>query len=166
MLTPEKRAAKIESYGNGYGQLTRALERFPRDMWTFRDGHGCWSIHEHLIHIADSEVNSYIRCRRLIAEPGQSLMAYDENLWAESLLYHDQDIADSLELFRWLRQKTFTLIKTLPDSTWGNIAYHPENGNMTLDDWLEVYESHIPEHVRSMQENYDAWSALGQHSRV
>ena len=160
MLTPEQRATKIESYGSGYGQLTGALEGFPREMWTFRDGHGCWSIHEHLVHIADSEVNSYIRCRRLIAEPGLSLMAYDENRWAESLFYHDQDISDTLELFRWLRRKTFTLIKTLPEYTWNNTAYHPENGNMTLDDWLDVYESHVPEHLHSLQENYDAWEAL------
>ena len=87
-------------------------------------------------------------------------MAYDENRWAESLFYHDQDISDTLELFRWLRRKTFTLIKTLPEYTWNNTAYHPENGNMTLDDWLDVYESHVPEHLHSLQENYDAWEAL------
>ena len=156
-MTPEQRALKIESYGSGYEKLSVALENFPREMWTFRDEHGCWSIHEHLIHITDSEVNSYIRCRSLIAEPGESLMAYDENRWSEALLYHDQDIHDSVELFKWLRRKTFTLIKALPESTWAHTAYHPDNGDMTLDDWLDVYESHVPEHVRSMQENYDAW---------
>ena len=160
-MTPEQRAQTIESYGNGYAQLARALERFPRDMWTFRDEHGCWSIHEHIVHITDSEVNSYIRCRRLIAGPGLSLMAYDENRWADALLYHDQDISDALELFKWLRHKTFTLISTLPESTWAHTAYHPENGNMTLDDWLEVYERHVPEHIQSMQENYDAWASQG-----
>ncbi len=161
MLTPEKRAKNIESYGKGYAHLVESLERFPKEMWTFRDEHGCWSIHEHLIHIADSEVNCYIRCRRLIAEPGQSLMAYDENRWAEALQYHDQDISDTLALFRWLRHKTFTLIKTLPEDTWGHSAYHPENGDMTLDDWLEVYSRHVAEHVHSMQENYEAWTGSG-----
>ena len=156
-MTPERRTRKIESYGKGYEQLTVAMEKFPKEMWTFRDEHGCWSIHEHLIHITDSEVNSYIRCRRLVAEPGLSLMAYDENRWADALLYHDQDIEDTMELFKWLRHKTFTLIRTLPDSAWSNTAYHPENGDMTLDDWLNVYERHVPEHVHSMQENYDAW---------
>ena len=86
-------------------------------------------------------------------------MAYDENRWASELLYHDQDISDTLELFRWLRQKTYSLIRTLPSYVWGNTAFHPENGDMTLDDWLRVYESHVPEHVQSMQENYDAWAS-------
>ena len=156
-----QRAGKIKSYGTGYAQLTGALEKFPREMWTFRDDHGCWSIHEHIIHIADSEVNSYIRCRRLIAEPGQSLMAYDENRWADALVYHDQDISDTLELFRWLRHKSLRLIGGLSESIWTHSAYHPENGNMTLDDWLDVYERHVPEHIQSMQENYDAWTASG-----
>ena len=156
-MTPEQRKLKIESYGTGYSQLMEAVQKFPKEMWTFRDEHGCWSIHEHLIHITDSEVNSYIRCRRLIAEPGRTLMDYDENRWASELLYHDQDIEDTLELFRWLRQKTFSLVQSLPESTWKHTAYHPENGDMTLDDWLNVYESHVPEHVHSMQENYDAW---------
>ena len=158
-MNPQQRTLKIESYGKGYELLVGALDRFHREMWTFRDDHGCWSIHEHIIHIADSEANCYIRCRRLIAEPGQALMAYDENRWASELLYHDQDISDTLELFRWLRQKTYSLIRTLPSYVWGNTAFHPENGDMTLDDWLRVYESHVPEHVQSMQENYDAWAS-------
>ena len=156
-MTPEQRKLKIESYGTGYSQLMDAVQKFPKEMWTFRDEHGCWSIHEHLVHITDSEVNSYIRCRRLIAEPVRTLMDYDENRWASELLYHDQEIEDSLELFRWLRQKTFSLIQSLPESAWKHTAYHPENGDMTLDDWLNAYESHVPEHVHSMQENYDAW---------
>ena len=87
-------------------------------------------------------------------------MAYDENQWATALLYQDQDISDTLQLFRWLRRKTFTLITGLPDSTWSHAAWHPENGNMTLDDWLDVYERHVPEHLHSMQENFEAWAAL------
>jgi hypothetical protein len=157
-MTLEARARMIESYGTGYTQLVEALDRFPKEMWTFRDEHGCWSIREHIIHIAESEVNSYIRCRRLIAEPCESLMAYDENRWASALAYRDQDIEDTLELFRWLRQKSFNLISDLPEPTWGHTAYHLETGDMTLDDWLDVYERHVPEHVRSMQENYDAWA--------
>ena len=147
----------INSYGNAHSHLVDALKEFPKEMWQFRDSHGCWSIHEHIIHIADSEANSYIRCRRFIAEPGESLMAYNENQWASSLDYHNQSTEDTLELFKWLRQKSYTLIQSLPEQSWTNSAYHPENGNMTLEDWLDIYNKHIPEHIQYMQENYDAW---------
>ena len=161
-MTPETRRQKIESYGNAYTQLVEALDNFPREMWQFRDEHGCWSIHEHIIHITDSEANSYIRCRRLIAEPGRTLMDYDENQWAAALDYHDQDIDDTLNLFKWLRVKSYTLIKSLPESAWANTAYHPENGDTTLDDWLDTYEAHVREHVEYMQQNLEAWQAAQQ----
>ena len=85
-----------------------------------------------------------------------TLMDYDENQWAAALNYHQESIKDSLSLFQWLRSKTYTLVKSLPDSAWSNTAHHPENGDMTLDDWLDVYESHVREHVEYMQQNYEA----------
>ena len=82
-MQPETRGRKIESYGNAHAVLLEALKKFRKEMWQWRDPHGCWSIHELVVHITDSEANSYIRCRRFIAEPGEPLMAYDENRWAE-----------------------------------------------------------------------------------
>ncbi len=161
-MTTGSRSIKIASYGAAYETLMHGLRKFPKEMWDFRDEHGCWSIREHLIHIADSEANSYIRCRRLIAEPGEPLMAYDENGWATRLGYAERSVEDALELFRLLRGQTYSLVEGLPENVWANTCYHPENGNMTLDDWLAVYEVHIPEHLQSMQENYDAWLASRQ----
>ncbi|MCH7627059.1 MAG: hypothetical protein IIC83_14160, partial [Chloroflexi bacterium] len=109
----------------------------------------------------DSGANSYVRCRRFIAEPGESLAGYDENQWAVALDYHNQETEEALELFKSLRLKSYTLIKSLPEKVWSNTAYHPEDGEMSLDEWLDVYERHIPEHIQYMQENYDAWVGEG-----
>ena len=156
-MDSDVRVQKLASYRDAYEELADALQRFPREMWQFRDEHGCWSIHEHIVHIADSEANSYIRCRRLIAEPGLDLMAYDENRWATVLDYHLLDTDGAVELFWVLRKQTYELINNLPESVWANKAYHPENGDMTLDDWLDVYERHVAEHVGYMHETYEAW---------
>ena len=127
-------------------------------MWQFRDEHGCWSIHEHIVHVTDSEANSYIRCRRLVAEPGRTLMDYDENQWAVSLDYHQQSIEDSLNLFQWLRNKSYTLIKSLPDSAWSNTAYHPENGDMTAGRLARRVRKPRPRARRNIcRQNYEAW---------
>ena len=45
------RIQKLAAYGDAYEHLADALQRFPREMWQFRDEHGCWSIHEHIVHI-------------------------------------------------------------------------------------------------------------------
>ena len=158
-MTPDTRGRKIESYGSAYAVLAEAVQRFPREMWQFRPAPDRWTIHEILVHIADSEANSYVRCRRAIAEPGQAVMAYDEMRWAVELRYQDQSPEEALKLFKWLRIKSYRLIRALPDSAWSNTIYHPENGTMTLEDWLDVYERHAPEHVAQMQANYEAWLA-------
>jgi hypothetical protein len=151
------RLQKIESYGQAYDQLIAALTRFPRAMWQYRPAPDRWTIHEIIVHIADSEANSYARCRRLIAEPGSTVMAYDEMAWAQRLNYHAQSPEAALELFRQLRASSYELIKALRETVWANTIVHPDNGVMTMDDWLEVYERHIPDHIAQMQTVYAAW---------
>ncbi len=156
-MNPEERNQKIESYGKAHQRLVAAIERFPREMWQFRPAPDRWTIHEIIIHIADSEATSYFRCRRFLAEPGSTVLGYDENKWTQALHYHDQSTADALELFKWLRYKSYTLVKDLPESAWSNTVHHTENGVMTLEDWLNVYERHIPDHINQMQADYDDW---------
>lgn len=156
-MTTEKRNQKIATYGSAYDQLAAALKQFPREMWAYKPGPDRWSIHEITLHLTDSEANSYIRCRRFIAESGKAVMAYDENQWAIALRYHDQSVEDALELFRLLRRMSWNLIKLLPESVWSNTIDHPENGIMRMDDWLTIYTNHVPEHIQQMQATYEAW---------
>jgi hypothetical protein len=58
-----------------------------------------------------------------------------------------------------LRHHTYTLIQTLDPAVWAQGGHHTETGPMTLDDWLAVYASHIPDHVVQMQAVYVAWLA-------
>ena len=156
-MKQEERAAKIETYGTAYQQLISALEQFPREMWQYRPAPDRWTIHEIIVHITDSEANSYVRCRRFLAEPDSAILGYDENRWARELRYEDQSAADALELFRLLRKTTHVLISDLPETVWSNLAYHSENGPMTLDDWLEVYARHVSDHVEQMRAVYEMW---------
>lgn len=156
-MTTEERSRKIESYGNAYTLLMEALKEFPTEMWQFKPSPERWSIHEILVHIADSEANSYIRGRRGIAEPGSQILGYDQDGWAIALDYHQQSIEEYLELFKWLRRTSYTLIKNQPESIWANTYVHSENGPTTLEAWLDVYERHIPGHINQMRGNYEAW---------
>jgi hypothetical protein len=161
-MTDTSRAQKIEAYSNAYPVLVEALRRFPQEMWQFKPSRRDFSIHEIIVHIADSEANSYTRCRRCIAEPGRSVMAYDENLWAQALAYSEQSAEESLELFKCLRRSSYHLIRNLPEHLWSNTIDHPENGVMTLNDWLNIYERHIPEHIEQMEKVYQAWQATSR----
>ena len=45
---------------------------------------------------------------------------------------------------------------------WSNTVFHPENGVMTMDDWLDVYERHVREHIEQMRANYANWTEVSQ----
>lgn len=151
------RRDKIESYGRAWSRLESALGEFPRGMWTYRPDDNDWTIHEIIIHITDSEANSYVRCRRFIAEPGSEVLGYDESTWARALRYHDQDPAVALELFRLLRRSSYELIRDLPESAWSNTIVHSESGRMAFDEWLDIYERHVAQHVAQMRAIYETW---------
>ena len=156
-MQPEERRLRLATYGHAHSVLVEALARFPREMWQYRPAPDRWTIHEVVVHIADSEANSYIRCRRCLAEPGSPVAGYDETRWARELHYHEQSPEESLELFKWLRRKSHTLIQDLPEAAWSNTMVHSESGMMTLDEWLDIYDRHIPEHIAQMQATYADW---------
>ncbi len=158
-MTPEERKQKIEAYGNAVVLLEDALKKFPREMWQWKPAPDRWSIHEILIHLADSESNAYLRARRFLAEPGQPVMAYDQDLWARKLNYHAQSTDDALALLRLVRRMTYNLIKSQPDDVWSRTALHPEHSNYTFERWLEIYSRHVHGHIDQMKKNHTAWLA-------
>ncbi|MCX6168878.1 MAG: DinB family protein [Ignavibacteriales bacterium] len=152
------RQERILSYSKGYDKLIASLDEFPKEMWQYKHAPDKWSIHEILIHMADSEANSFSRARKIICESGSTIMVYDQDKWASETDYHKQSTEDALELFKWLRKMTYNIIKDLPEESWQNYIQHPERGKMTLDEWLIVYEEHVQVHINQMKRNFKEWN--------
>jgi hypothetical protein len=141
-------------YGRGYDLLTQTLKDIPREIWTFKPEPKEWSVHEVIIHIADSESNAALRARKLIVEPGGAIMAYDQALWADVLNYHEHSIEDALEVTRLARKTTYELLKEQPDEVFSHSVTHPEyEAPYTFEKWLEIYPAHIPGHIEQIKEN-------------
>ncbi len=156
-MTHEERKQRLQSYGNGHAKVVEALKEFPQSMWQYKPGPERWSIHEIIVHLSDAGLNSAVRARCFLAEPGKTIMAYNQDAWAERLDYHARSTADALELLRMIRKTTHDLLADQPDSVFANTIYHPEHGNITLDDWLVIYDDHITGHINQMRGNYEAW---------
>ncbi len=161
MTHPPERQAKIEVYGQGHALLLAAVARYPRAMWQARPAPDLWTIHEIIVHVTDSEANSFVRLRRLIAEPGSTVLGYAEEVWAKALDYHSLSPDDALELFRWLRGNSYTLLVRQPDDVWTHTVTHSHDGLVTMDTWLDTYARHVPDHVDQMEAVYQAWRAAG-----
>ena len=154
----EERNKKIELYGKGFDMLVQMLKDVPREMWQFNPAPNEWSVHEVIIHLADSESNAALRARKLIVEPGGTLMGYDQEQWATQLNYHEQDLEDALDVVRLARKTTYQLLKKQPDEVFDHIVIHPEyNEPYTFENWLNIYSAHIPGHIEQIMNNYKIW---------
>jgi hypothetical protein len=138
--------------------LTAALAEIPREAWLFKPEPKEWSVYEVLVHLGDSESNGALRARKLIVEPGGTLMGYDQDTWTTELNYHDQSYEDSLEIVRLARKTTYELLKKQPDEVFTHTVKHPEYEEpYTFEQWIDIYSSHIPGHIEQIRNNYKLW---------
>lgn len=157
-MNSEERNRKIEEYGTGYDMLAAAVAEIPREAWTFKPAADEWSVHEILVHMGDSESMAALRLRKLVVEPGTTLMAYEESKWAGALNYSDQSAEDALQIIKLARQTTYRLLKSLPATVFEHSVTHPEMSEpYTFDTWLGIYARHIPDHLDQMRRAYDAF---------
>jgi hypothetical protein len=156
-MTREERRFKLESFGRAPALLAGALRQFPKKMWLYKPSPEKWSIHETILHLADSEASGYVRCRRFIAEPGSPVLRFDAARWAGSLGYFHQSTREALEIIRRLRKMTYQLLISLPEPVWSNSVEHPSDGLLRLEDWVEIQERHIPHHIEQMKRNHELW---------
>ena len=157
-MNQAERNEKIELYGKGFDLLLETLKDIPHEMWKFKPEPKEWSVYEVLIHLADSESNAALRARKLIVEPGGTLMGYDQDKWAVELDYHNQNYEDALEIVRLVRKTTYELLKKQSDEIFEHSVRHPEYDEpYTFEKWLNIYAEHIPGHIEQIRNNYKIW---------
>ena len=157
-MDKKERDEKIEQYGRGFDLLKAALAEVPAEAMKFKPEPTEWSVHEVVVHMADSEAMSALRARKLIVEPGSQLMGYEEAKWADALNYQEQNFEDALQVIKYARLTTYNLLKTLSDEVFTHSVKHPENPEpYTFDRWLTIYANHIPNHIDQIKKAVKIW---------
>jgi hypothetical protein len=156
-MTPAERKRLLDSFGSAPILLGGALRTFPKKMWLHKPAPDRWSIHDHIIHLADREAMEYVFCRRLVAEPEKPTLRFDVSAWATGLGYFHQSTRDALRIITSLRCSTHRLLMTLRESFWHSVFEYSHHGRIDLASWLEVQQQHIPKHVEQMKQNYRDW---------
>jgi DinB family protein len=102
---------------------------------------GEWTPRQIAHHLADSEMMSAIRLRRLLTEVSPIIHGYDEVEFAKKLTT-DRPIAPSLEAMRYARESTAQILDRLSESDWQRAGTHSESGPYTVEGWLTIYAAH------------------------
>jgi hypothetical protein len=146
-----QRTRLIQRYRSGFDQVARALEGFPAAKLTARPFPGKWSAAEIVHHLADSEMASAIRLRKLLAEAHPVIQGYDQDRYAEVLHYQERPIEPSLQAFRYARETTAQLLERMAEADWRKLGWHSEAGSYHTERWLEIYAAHAHGHAEQIE---------------
>jgi len=153
-----EREALVEQYARGPGRIREALARVPHEALQWRPAPGKWSVHEVVVHCADSETNAALRIRYLLAEPEPLIVGYDQDAWARLFDYHAQSLEEALAAAAAARDRTVPLLRRMTDADWAKAGQHTESGPYAAEDWLRIYAVHLEGHARQIERNVEAWT--------
>ena len=148
-MNAEERAHLIKQYRDGYRAVVEALDGVTEEELD-RCVDGEWTPRQIAHHLADSEMMSAIRIRRLLAEPQPVLYGYDEKGFAERLTA-DRPVAPSLEAMRFARETSAQLLERMSEDDWRIVGTHTESGRYAMEDWLRIYAAHPHEHAAQIK---------------
>ena len=144
-MDAQERARLIQRYRDGYRVVVDALHGVTEEELD-RSATGDWTPRQIAHHLADSEMTSAYRIRRLLAEPEPVLHGYDEKAFAERLT-GDRPIQPSIEAMRWARETTAQLLDRMSEDDWRIVGTHTESGRYSSEEWLRIYASHAHDHA-------------------
>lgn len=142
-----QRKSHIETLRAFPAALEKTVAGLSDDQLDTPYGPGKWTIRQLVHHLADSHANGAARVRWALTENSPAVKAYDQDEWAR---LHDARLAPiepSLAIIRGLHQRLVMLFESLDDVEFERNMHHPENGEVTIDDWVRVYAGHCDKHL-------------------
>lgn len=146
MFNREERNSKVARIRDFPGIIRSAVKGLNDDQLDTPYRDGGWTVRQVVHHLADSHANAYLRFKWLVTEDHPTIKTYDQDAWAvlpDSRL----PLESSLRLLDGLHERWAGFLESLPDEAWSRTGTHPERGEVTLDDLLEIYADHGAHHA-------------------
>ncbi len=143
----ERRAELIDSIADTGHLLRRLVSGLSDTRLETPYRPGGWTVRQVVHHLADSHVNSYVRCKLAATEDEPFLRLYDETRWAELADARSGPLDASLDLVDSLHRRWVAFLRSLPAESYERRLRHPHHGVMTLGAWLQYCEWHARHHM-------------------
>ncbi len=152
----------LNEYLNGYNLLENKINKLTSEILIYKpDIKDAWSIKEHIIHIADSEINNFIRWKSILAQPFSKCFVIEESAWTKKLDYEREDLKKYLLIFKLLRELTYEYLKNVDDEEWEKDYFIHEYKNqinkITLKRSMKIYTTHIYDHLKYIDRNINEY---------
>ena len=107
---------------------------------------GGWTVRQVVHHMADNDMNAFIRFKKALTEDKPLAGTYRESAWAELGDYADP-VEASLVLVEALHSRYAALLRTLHPSDFQRTFTSPAYGEMSLDTALQRFVWHGRHHT-------------------
>lgn len=107
-----------------------------------------WSVRQVVHHVADSHMNSFIRCKLALTENNPTITPYEETLWAILPDANLMQVNPSLHIIEGLHARWTTLLYSLTFEDYERTFYHPgSQKTLTLGECVRLYSWHSLHHT-------------------
>ena len=140
----------LDVYTQGPERLKKAVANLNEEALTVFPFKDKWSIKEIAFHILDSEIVGSIRFRQTLTQSDTHLPFYNQDIWTKQLEYQQRDIyelQEALAMFKLLRASNTRLLHSVKEHQWELKGFHPEKGELSLRQLLEIYSDHSERHI-------------------
>jgi len=150
MPTTERIQQLIRAYTDGPRLLEAAVTGLSDQELRFKPGPEHWSILESVVHLTDADLVAATRLRYVLAQPGSTLVSFDQDAWATALHYSSQALTPALALFRAVRASTGELLRSAPADAWGYAGVNTQSGPQTVEFIVNRFVEHLEGHVKTI----------------
>ncbi|MZQ87076.1 putative metal-dependent hydrolase [Paenibacillus sp. 5J-6] len=111
---------------------------------------GGWTVQQVIHHMADNDMNAYIRFKRALTEDQPAASTYKEDLWADLSDYQETPIEISMAILESLHARFAILLDSLTPLDFERTFTSPTHGLMSLDIALQRFAWHNRHHIEQI----------------
>lgn len=145
-LTAGERTAMIEAIAAHPANMRAAVAELNDEQLDTPYRDDGWTVRQVVHHVVDSHLNSYQRFKLALTEDKPTIRTYDQAAWAELPEAKAAPVEVSLALLEALHVRWVMMLRDMEGSDFEKLLDHPEVGDISADQLLEIYGWHCPHH--------------------
>jgi hypothetical protein len=111
-----------------------------------------WSVTQIVHHLADAQLNWFMRFKQALTMLRPTIIPFDETLWAQLADSLAADYRPSLAIISGINGRWYELCQYLPEEDYSRVMYHPERQEeISLDLALSMSTWHCHHHLAQIQ---------------
>jgi hypothetical protein len=146
----------LSRYLNNYNEIFDVLKNLSEEQINYKPKQDKWSVHEIITHLADTEVQSHVRFRTILANREPNMVYHDEMDWSIKLDYTKINLEESLEVIKLMRKVNYNLLCRLKPEDFVKKGVHSTRGEVTLGDLVNSYVDHVNTHLNQINKNINS----------